>query len=133
MFSCLAAINDQINDALVPLHDSSAVQCTICSKVLSTMGNGRLHVEDMHFPRAVVCLICNDTIPSLKKFRNHISGTHKKVGERNVVKKYGQFVVKIEKPKKNAELPKMRTDPSEEDFINPDDGALASPSKIVWG
>ena len=81
-----------------------------------------------------MCLICNDTIPSLKKFRNHISGAHKKVGERNVVKKYGQFVEKIEKPKINdAKLLKLRTDPSEEDFTAPDDGAVASPAKIVWG
>ena len=77
-------------------------------------------------------MICNDTIPSLKKFRNHISGTHKKVGERNVVKKYGQFVEKIEKMKRNASPLKLRTDPSEEDFtITPENNA--STAKIVWG
>ena len=108
-FSCLAAITTlaAINDALVPVRDSSAVQCTVCSKVLSTVGNGRIHVEDMHFPRAVECLICNDTCPSIKKFRNHISGTHKKVGEKNVVGKYGKFVKE----------PNVNT----------------SPTKIVWG
>jgi len=83
-----------INDALVPLGDSSrsAVRCTICSNVLATVGNGRLHVEAVHFPRAVVCLLCNNTISSTKKFRIHISKTHKISGERNILGKYGHFV-----------------------------------------
>ena len=106
IFSCIAAIND----SLAPISDSSAVQCTICSKVLSTMGNGRIHVEDMHFPSVVECLKCNVICHSIKKFRNHITGTHKIVGEKNVVKKYGKLV-------------------KQPNLTNID----KSPSKIVWG
>ena len=105
-FSCLAAIND----ALVPLRDSSAVKCTICSKVLSSVGNGRVHVEDMHFPTVVECLKCNTTCSSIKKFRNHINGTHKIVGEKNVVRKYGKVVTRPNLPNVNV-----------------------SPAQIVWG
>ena len=80
------------NEALVELPDGRTAQCKICGKVFSNIGNGRLHLQDIHFPRMVECAVCKKICGSVKKFRNHIVDTHKIIGEKNVLLKYGKML-----------------------------------------
>ena len=81
------------DEALVQLGPGSgaSAQCKICGKVFSNIGNGRLHLQDIHYPRSVECLVCEKICGSVKKFRNHIADTHK-IREKNVIQKYGKML-----------------------------------------
>ena len=94
--SYLADFNGEIisfDEALVQLGPGSgaSAQCKICGKVFSNIGNGRLHLQDIHYPRSVECLVCEKICGSVKKFRNHIADTHK-IREKNVIQKYGKML-----------------------------------------
>ena len=69
-----------ISDIIVkvnPYDKKSSWNCLLCGKEFQCKGNGRRHVETMHYETpALTCLICGSVLKNKNSFQNHMTIVH---------------------------------------------------------
>lgn len=63
--------------AVDPHDKKSAWRCLLCGKDFQNRGNGRRHVETMHFETpSFECGICGNVLKNKNSFQNHMTIIH---------------------------------------------------------
>jgi len=73
-----------------PFDKKSPWNCLLCGKVFQCKGNGRRHVETMHYKTpSVSCEICGNVLKNKNSYQNHMTIVH---GHNKGLRKNTQFV-----------------------------------------